>query len=100
MSLQFLVTEILKVKNGTSIELIDTSFCLSIKTAIYQITVLLLRKRNRRVSYGTESLSSLAPKILKSIPQSLEDKTEPSQLKINIKKWITTKCSCRLGKNG
>ena len=58
---------------------------------------MLFRKRNRTVFYGTENLSSLAPRIWELIPQSLKGETELSQLKTKIKTW-TTKCPCRLCK--
>ena len=46
--------------------------------------------------YGTEKLSSLAPRIWELIPQSLKDKTELTQFKTKIKTWITSQYSRRL----
>ena len=97
-NLQLLATEIFKVKNGVSTELTEDIFHFVNKHYDLRNNRILFRKRNRTVFYGTESLSSLAPRIWELIPQSLKDKTELSQFKTKIKTWTTSQCPCRLCK--
>ena len=57
----------------------------------------LKRKRYFTVHYGSESLSSLAPKIWELVPDSIREvKTSISK---KIKAWTTDKCPCRLCEN-
>ena len=67
-NLQFLATEILRVKNAVSTGLIEDIFQF-VKPYDLRNNSLLLRKRNKTVFCGTESLSSLAPKIWELTPQ-------------------------------
>ena len=84
-NLQFLGTEIFKVKNGVSTELTEDIFHFVNKPYDLRNNRILLRKRNRTDFYGTECLSSLAPRIWELVPQSLKNETELSQFKIKIK---------------
>ena len=79
-NLQFLATEIFKVKNGVSTGLTEDIFQFVNKSYVLRNNSIMLRKKT--VFYGKESLSSLAPKIWKLIPQSLKDETELSKFKI------------------
>ena len=96
--LQLLATEIFKMKNGVSTGLIEEIFHFVNKTYNLRNNRILFRKRNRTVYYGTESLSSLPPRIWELIRQSLKDETELSQFKTKIKTWTTSQCPCRLCK--
>ena len=89
-NLQLLATEIFKVKNGVSTGLTEDIFHFVNKPCNLRNSRILFRKRNKTVFYGTESLSSLAPRIWELIPQSLKDETELSQLKTKIKTWTTS----------
>ena len=84
-NLQFLGTEIFKVKNGLSTELTEDIFHFVNKPYDLRNNRILLRKRNRTDFYGTECLSSLAPRIWELVPQSLKNEAELSQFKIKIK---------------
>ena len=84
-NLQFQATEIFKMKNGVPAGLTYDIFQFVNKPYGLRNNSILLRKRNRTVFYGTESLSSLAPKIWELIPQSLKDETEHSQFIIKSK---------------
>ena len=95
-NLQFLATEIFKVKNGVSTGLWEDIFHFVNKPYDLWNNGILLRKRNRTVFYGTESLSSLASRIWELIPQSLKDETELSNSK--FKTWTISQCPCRLCK--
>ena len=97
-NLQLLTTEIFKVKNGVSTGLTEDNFHFVNKPYDLRNNRILFRKRNRTVFYGTESLSSLAPRIWELIPQSLKDEPELSQFKTKIKTWATSQCPCRLCK--
>ena len=72
-NLQFLATETFKVKNGVSTGLTEYIFQVANKPYDLRNNCILLRKRNKKVFYGIEGLSSLAPKIWELIPQSLKD---------------------------
>ena len=92
---QLLATEIFKVKNGVSTGLTKDIFHFVNKYYDLQNNRILFRKRNRTVSYGAESLSSLAPRTCELIPPSLKGETELTQLKIKIKTWTTSQCPWR-----
>ena len=79
------------MKNGVSTGLTEDIFHLINKP--YD-----LRNNNRTVFDGTESLSSLTPRIWELIPQWLKDEIELSQLKTKIKAWTTSQCPCTLCK--
>ena len=84
-NLQFLANETFKVKNGVSTGLTEDIFQFVNKPYDLRNNRIMLRKRNRTIFYGTESLSSLAPRIWELILQSLKGKTELSQFKSKIK---------------
>ena len=98
INVQLQATEIFKVKNGVSAELIEDIFHFVNKPYDLRNNRIRCRKRNRTVFYGTESLSSLSPRIWELIPQSLKEETELSQFKTKIKTWITCQSPCRLCK--
>ena len=56
------------------------------------------RQANRTVYFGTESISSLAPKILELIPNEIKSAKLLNILKEKIKYWTTNRCPCRLCK--
>ena len=58
----------------------------------------LQRRRKLTVSFGTESISSLAPKIWELIPSDIRSANSLGIFKEKIKFWITDKCPCRLCK--
>ena len=58
----------------------------------------LQRRRNCIVYFGTESISSLAPKIWELIPSDIRSANSLGIFKEKIKFWTTDKCPCRLCK--
>ena len=56
------------------------------------------RQANRTVYFGTESISSLAPKLWELVPSEIKSAKSLNIFKEKIKSWITDKCSCRLCK--
>ena len=58
----------------------------------------LQRRRNRTVYSGTESISSLAPRIWELIRGDIRNANSLEIFKVKIKFWATDKCPCRLCK--
>ena len=56
------------------------------------------RRSAKSVRYGTESISSLAPKILEILPNEIKDSDTLQIFKAKIKKWVPVDCPCRLCK--
>ena len=56
------------------------------------------RRRVKSVRYGTESISSLAPKICEILPNEIKDSDTLQIFKANIKMWVPVECPCRLCK--
>ena len=56
------------------------------------------RQANRSVYFGTESISSLAPKLWELIPSEIKRGKSLNIFKEKIKSWTTSKCPCRLFK--
>ena len=54
-------------------------------------------QENRTVYFGTESISSLAPKLWELIPSEMKN-AKLNIFKEKIKSWATEKCPCRLCK--
>ena len=54
--------------------------------------------RNRTVYFGTESISSLVPRIWGLIPIDIRIANSLGIFKEKIKFWTTYKCPCRLCK--
>ena len=50
----------------------------------------------KTVYNGTETLQYLGPKIWDILPKNVKHSTNLEMFKQNIKKWIPTKCPCRL----
>ena len=56
------------------------------------------RRRVKSVRYGTESISSLAPKIWEILPNEIKDSDILQIFKAKIKEWVPVECPCRLCK--
>ena len=56
----------------------------------------LQRRRNRTVYFGTESISSLAPKMWELIPSDIRRANSVGTFQEKIKFWTTDKCPFRL----
>ena len=48
--------------------------------------------------YGTESISTLAPKIWEILPNEIKDLDTIQIFKAKIKKWVPVECHCRICK--
>ena len=58
----------------------------------------LTRRRVKSVTYGSETVSFLAPKIWDILPEDIKDSESLDIFKRKAKKWIPSKCPCRLCK--
>ena len=59
---------------------------------------ILQRTKDCTVYHGTESISSLAPKIWELFPNDLKEENSLAVFKDKIKIWTNDKCPCRLCK--
>ena len=56
------------------------------------------KEANRTVYFGTECVSSLAPKLWELIPSAIKSAKSLNIFKAKAKSWTTDKCPCRLCK--
>ena len=91
-NLQILAKEIYKTKNDLG------PFHLMQKPYNLRNGPELQRRRNRTVYFGTESISSSAPKIWELIPSNIRNATSLGKFKEKIKFWTTDKYPCTLCK--
>ena len=59
---------------------------------------MLQRKKEKTIYFGSECISSLAPKIWELFPGPLKNEIGHNKFKLKIKFWVTDKCPCRLCK--
>ena len=97
-NLQILATEIYKVRNDLGSETMKDIFHFVQKRYNLRNDSTLQRRRNRTVYFGTESISSLAPKIWEIVPCEIKNAKSLDIFKKRIKLWTTDKCPCRLCK--
>ena len=97
-NLQLLATEIHKTKNDLGPKIMKDTFHFIQKPYDLRNDPVLQSWRNRTVYFGTESISSLAPKIWELIPSDIRSANSLGIFKEKIKFWTTDKCPCRLCK--
>ena len=97
-NLQILATEIYKTKNDLGPKIMKDTFHFIQKPYNLRNDPELQRRRNRKVYFGTESISSLAPKIWELVPSDIRSADSLEIFKVKIKFWTTDKCPCRLCK--
>ena len=96
-NIQVLAIELYKVANGFSTVIMSRVFPL--KESLKYPTNNIFKSRNvRTVTYGTESLAHLGPKIWKILPDDFKSITSVKSFKIKIKQWNPTNCPCKLCK--
>ena len=71
-NLQYLATEIFKVRNGLGPEIMKDIFQFIDKPYNLRNNSIIQRHQNRTVYFGTESITSLAPKILELMPSEIK----------------------------
>ena len=97
-NLQIPATEIYQTKNNLGPKIMKDTFCFIQKPYNLRNDPELQRRRHRTVYIGTESLSSLAPKIWELFPSDFRNANSLEIFKEKIKFWTTDKCPCRLCK--
>ena len=98
-NLQYLATEIFKVKIGIS-PIIMTEIFKFCDNATHNLRSgqLQERRHNRTTNFGVESISTLGTKIWTLVPENLGQSTSLNSFKQGIKKSNPSNCPCRLCK--
>ena len=99
-NLQYLATEIFKVKMSLSPIIMNEIFKFSENSA-YNLRSgeTLVRHNTKTNHYGIESISNLGAKIWTILPSELKNANSLETFKSKIKKWIPTNCPCKLCKS-
>ena len=96
-NLQYLATEIFKVKNDICPEIMKEIFIFYENPTFNLRSGNHLTRRNIRTAhYGIETISNLGAKIWDLLPQEIKHASSVSIFKTKIKKWIPQKCPCKL----
>ena len=97
-NLQRLATEIYKALNNLSSSLVSELF--QIKDTKYNLCEAssFVTRNVKTVSYGTESISYLAPKIWEQVPDEIKNCKSVNSFKSKIILWIPKACPCRICK--
>ena len=97
-NLQTLVIEIYKARNDLGPEIMKDIFHFVQKPYNLRNDSTRQRRTNHTVYFGTESISSLAPKIWEIVPCEIKNAKSLDIFKKRIKLWTTDQCPCRLCK--
>ena len=96
-NIQTLAIELYKVVNHLSPKIMDFIFPLK-KEIRYPNENIFYTKTVKTVSWGTESLSHLGPKIWSIIPPNIKKLDKLSLFTKNIRLWKPSNCPCRICK--
>ena len=98
-NLQALATEMFKVYNKTSPEIMQEIFTIK-EQGEYNLRnqADFVVPHVKSVNFGFESIRYIGPKIWESLPQDLKNKETINSFKTAIKKWKPDSCPCRLCK--
>ena len=98
-NLQFLAIEMYKVKNDLAPLIVQDLFQVR-ETRHYNLRSqsYFTQPRIKSVNHGSESLSSLGPKIWELVPLEMREINSLLKFKEKIKKWEPKNCPCRLCK--
>ena len=98
-NLQYLTTEIYKVKNGLSPEIMKEVFIFQENENYNLRCGTHLTKRNIHTAhFETDTITNLGPKLWKLVPDEIENGSSLSVFKYRIKTWTTDNFPCRLCK--
>ena len=98
-NLQYLATEIYKVKNGPSPEIMNEVFIFQ-ENENYDLRSG-THPTNRNIHtahFGTDTIINLGPKSWKLLPDEIKNASSLLVFKSRIKTWTTDNCPCRLCK--
>ena len=90
--MQVLATELFKVKNGLSTQLVTEIYPFFENNYNLRSNNCFRRRRAHTVAYGTGSLSVLGPKIWDLVPSDIKESPSLGSFKSKIKKWTPTDC--------
>ena len=97
-NLQVLATEIYKFINGFSPKIMGNIFQFTEHNYTLRSEVSFRSNNIHTVHYGQQSISYLAPRIWKLVPESIRTSSTLQCFKFRIKKWVPQNCPCRLCK--
>ena len=96
-NLQYLATELFKVKYSLSPEIMKKIFVFQeIETYNLRSGNHLARKNIRTTQFGIESVSILGAKLWKMLPGEIKNSSSLTVFKNKIRNWIPEKCPCKL----
>ena len=98
-NLQYLATEIFKVKNGLSPIIMNEVFSFQENESYNLRSGIHLVSRNTHTAhFGTDTIFSLGPKLWKLIPDKIKHAPTLTVFKAEIRSWATKNCPFRLCK--
>ena len=97
-NLQVLVTEILKVKNNLSPEIMTQVFDFQETYYNRSETSQFRRENIKTTHYGIQSIKFIGPKIWAMVPQNIKNCKSLQEFKRLIKVWKPEACPCRMCK--
>ena len=97
-NLQHLATELYKFKNNLSPKIMEEIF--QVKEQVYDLRNNDIFRRNtyKSVQYGSETITTLGPKIWDIVPCDIKSSKSLEEFKARIKYWDPPNCPCRLCK--
>ena len=96
-NLQYLATEIFKVKNDLCPEIMKEIFIFH-ENPTYNLRSgnHLTRRNIRKTHYGIETISNLGARIWHLLLEEIKNASSLSVFKTKIEKWMPKKCPCKL----
>ena len=92
-NLQYLATELFKVKNGLSPEIMNEIFVFQeSETYNSRSGNHLARKNIRTTQYGIESIANLGAKLWNLLPGEIKNSSSLTVFKNKIRNWVPEKC--------
>ena len=96
-NIQVLATELYKIVNGLSPEIMKEVFPFNENTSYNTRNKRKFHSRSiKSVAFGSETLSHLAPKIWELVPVEIKNVESVASFNRAIKKWKPINCPCRL----
>ena len=97
-NLQILATEIYKFINGYSPKIMEKIFELKELDYSLRSNITFVSNNIKTVHFGQQSISYLAPRIWKQVPESIKQCATIKSFKSKIKMWLPHNCPCKLCK--
>ena len=94
-NLKHLATDLFKVKNGLSPEIVKEIFAFQ-ETYNLRSANHLARKNIQTTQYGIGSVSNLGAKLWNLLPREIKISSSLTIFKNKIRKWTPKKCPCKL----